>query len=66
MCPAAKFLFYGISEDMSVALYMMRQLTADITGLRDGLEEYRVWYGPKGSNLKGAHPSLHRRRPSQR
>ena len=52
-CPGAFLLFYGISEEVDLALYVMRLVATCISGLTDGLMQYHVWYGPLGGNLKG-------------
>ena len=52
-CPAAFLLFYGISEEVDLAIYMMRVLATGMSGFTDGLMMYHVWYGPLGGNLKG-------------
>ena len=52
-CPGAFLLFYGISEEVDLAVYVMRLVATCISGLTDGLMQYHVWYGPLGGNLKG-------------
>ena len=42
-----------LNETTDSALYMLRQLAAAVTGLRRGFEEYLIWWGPAGGNLKG-------------
>ena len=53
LCPCAKYLFYGIAEEADLAIYMLMLFSANISGMRAGLEEYYIWLGPLGSNLKG-------------
>ena len=39
LCPMARYIFYGISEEEDLAIYMLVLLAADISGMRIGLEE---------------------------
>ena len=53
LCPCAKYLFYGISEEADLAIYMLMLFSSNVSGMRAGLEEYYIWLGALGSNLKG-------------